>query len=86
MKGKTMEMLDILEKRVLDLVALLNRFKQENENLSSENSSLRRQLEELQLCAMEGKQEVDQERELTRMMVDGIIKNIDSVVEDGSHS
>lgn len=81
-----MEALDILERRVADLVALVGRLKQENENYARENAALRAQLEELQLCVMEGKQENTQERELTRMMVDSIIKNIDSVVDGESRS
>lgn len=81
-----MEALDILEKRVADLVALAGKLKQDNDSLSCENASLRQQLEELQMCVMEGKQENSQERELTRMMVDSIIKNIDTVVEGDSRS
>lgn len=76
-----MEVLGILEKKVSDLVNLVKEIKFENSQLLEDNKHLRDKIESLEAVVLREKYELDQEKELTKMVVDGLIKNIDTIVE-----
>ena len=69
-----MKALGVLEKRVSDLLELIKRLK-------SENSKLKAMINSFEASMLKSKQELDQEKELTKVAVDGLIKSIDSLVE-----
>lgn len=76
-----MKALGILEKRVSDLLELIKKLKDENALLSLENKNLNSTIESFEVSMLRSKQELDQEKELTKVAVDGLIKSIDSLVE-----
>ena len=76
-----MKALGVLEKRVSDLLELIKKLKDENALLSLENKNLNATIESFEVCMLKSKQELDQEKELTKVAVDGLIKSIDSLVE-----
>ena len=76
-----MKALGILEKRVSDLLELIKKLKDENALLSLENKNLNATIESFEVYMLKSKQELDQEKELTKVAVDGLIKSIDSLVE-----
>ncbi len=90
-----MEMLGLLEKKLAELVEHAKRLKeqndelrkqfeqlaQENARLIQDNALLQGRIEVLELSLLKDKEELSQEKELTKMVVDGLIKSIDSLVE-----
>jgi len=76
-----MEALTILEKKIEELVKLINQLRNEKAELAQEKVALKKQIDELEVLTFEDKKESDQERELTKEMVDSLIKDIDAVVE-----
>ncbi len=79
-----MEVLGILEKKVSDLVCLVKELKMENATLQDENRQLKEKVDALETMVLKDKDELDQEKELTKLVVDGLIKSIDTIVE-GEH-
>lgn len=79
-----MDVLSLLEKRVIDLLKLVKDLKSENFKLSEEISQLKEKNEVLEMAILKDKDELDQEKELTKLVVDGLIKSIDNIVE-GEH-
>ncbi len=78
------EKLNVLEKKLAHLLELLKRLKHENMQLESEKNELQSRLEQLENSVLKGTQdmeELNQERVLTKMVVDDLIKSIDSLVE-----
>jgi len=82
-------MLGVLEKKLADLVELAKRLKEQNDDLRAKNSSLvqenlsfQERVESLELSLLKDKEDLSQEKELTKMVVDGLIKSIDSLVEN----
>jgi len=76
-----MEALAILEKKIEELVKLINQLRSEKAELAQENATLRKKVEDLEMITLEGEKETAQERELAKEMVDSLIKDIDAVVE-----
>lgn len=77
-----MDALEMLEKKVLSLLELIKNLKSENANLVEENKQLKGKIEELETLVLRDKDDLDQEKELTKMVVDGLIKNIDSLISN----
>lgn len=79
-----METLSILEKKVVSLIDIIKQLKAENARLIEENTQLASKINFLQGTVHEDAkrvEELDQEKALTKMVVDDLIKNIDSLVE-----
>lgn len=79
-----METLSILEKKVVSLIDIIKQLKAENARLIEDNAQLASRLNILQGAVHEDAkrvEELDQEKALTKMVVDDLIKNIDSLVE-----
>lgn len=79
-----MEALSILEKKVVSLIDIIRQLKAENARLIEENVQLASKLTLMQGAVHEDAkrvEELDQEKALTKMVVDDLIKNIDSLVE-----
>jgi regulator of replication initiation timing len=78
------ETLSVLEKKVVSLIEIIKQLKAENARLVEENSQLADKITMMQTVASdEAKraEEFDQEKALTKMVVDDLIKNIDSLIE-----
>lgn len=78
------ETLSILEKKVVSLIDIIKQLKAENARLIEDNAQLASRLNILQGAVHEDAkrvEELDQEKALTKMVVDDLIKNIDSLVE-----
>ena len=89
-----MQVLQILEEKIAALVKVLQSLKKENEELKSalaaaqkENEQFAAHIEKLEgsLLSDENRlKELDEEKELTKTVVDDLIKNIDALVESGN--
>jgi hypothetical protein len=73
-KGEPMEILQALERKIVQLIALTNELKSNNARLAEENEQLLHKLTTIQ------SEELNQERLRTKMFVDDLIKSIDSLV------
>lgn len=79
-----MEVLGVLEKKIAGLIDLIKDLRTQNSALSSqkdllaqENAQLNLQVEQLQALLLERPQELA----LTKLIVDDLIKNIDTLIE-----
>lgn len=80
-----MNVLKQLEEKLICLAELVRELKTENAKLAEENAQLSAQLVMLQNALKDDTQRIDalkQEKELTRLVVDDLIKSIDSLVEN----
>jgi len=88
-QGEKMDLLKVLEEKVAGLVRRIKELEAENVKLSAENVQLTAKLETMEnsmLSDIKRIEELDQEKALTRMVVDDLIKDIDSLVENnGNH-
>lgn len=78
-----LEKLNILEKKVAHLIELLKAEREQNTKLTKENEDLKAKLESVENSLLKGTQnleEVNQERMLTKMVVDELISSIDRSV------
>lgn len=75
-----MEALAILEKRVTDLLQLVKELKAHNAQLQTDNTALQAKVDSLENSLLTDRQELVQEKELTKLFVDGLINDIDSFV------
>jgi hypothetical protein len=75
-----MEALTILEQKVLMLVAKISEMNSQIANLKQEVMCLEEKNFALEEALLRSNQDVDQDKELTRMVVEGLIKNVDSVL------
>jgi hypothetical protein len=75
-----MEALTILEQKVLMLVAKISEMNSQIANLKQEMICLEEKNFALEEALLRSNQDVDQDKELTRMVVEGLIKNVDSVL------
>jgi len=76
--------LDILEQKVSSLIELARELKQENVRLVENIAQLTAKLEKTEKTLLGGSErieELDQERELTKNIVNDLIKSIDMLVE-----
>lgn len=86
-----MESLNILEQKVIAILELVKakderilELMSENESIMMEKQQLAESLELLENSLLKGSQNIEefhQERELTKMVVDGLINSIDKIVE-----
>ncbi len=79
-----MEALTLLEAKISALVELAKKLKAENGKLQMENNGLALKLEALEnslLKESQNSENLNQEKLITKMVVDDIIKNIDLLVE-----
>ena len=79
-----METLSLLEKKVISLIDTIRQLKAENARLVEENAQLATALTMTQgVVHNDAKrvEELDQEKALTRLVVDDLIKSIDSLIE-----
>lgn len=79
-----METLSVLEKKVVSLIEIIKQLKAENTRLAEENSQLVDKITMMQTVAADDAkrtEENDQEKALTKMVVDDLIKSIDSLIE-----
>lgn len=76
-----MEALAILENKISELIALINKLKKENASLAAEKESLCEQLALLEGLTKRDRDNLAQEKELTKLAVSGLIKNIEALVE-----
>ena len=79
-----MDILQILENKIHSLLLLIKKLKEQNECLSNENVQLIAQIESMKNNMLKESHDMDEltkERELTKMVVDDLIRNIDSLVE-----
>lgn len=83
-----MEILSVLEKKVVSLIDTIKQLKAENDRLVNENSQLSERLLMMEGAVHEDAkrvEELDQEKALTKMVVDDLIKSIDSLIESEKH-
>lgn len=76
-----MEVLSLLEKKITDLLNVVKERNSTITELTEENKSLKEKIDLLETAILKDRDELDQEKELTKLVVDGLIKNIDSIVE-----
>lgn len=79
-----MEILSVLETKVVSLIDTIRQLKAENTRLIEENEQLTSKLAVMQGAVRDDAkrvEELDQEKALTKMVVDDLIKSIDSLVE-----
>ncbi len=79
-----METLSVLEKKVVSLIEIIKQLKAENTRLVEENAQLADKITMMQISAADDAkraEEFDQEKALTKTVVDALIKNIDSLIE-----
>ena len=75
-----MEALTVLEQKVLLLVSKVSELNRQNELLKTENMDLKEKNDALEDALLLNTEEKGQEEELTRMVVEGLIQNVDSVL------
>lgn len=76
-----MEALAVLENKISELIGLVNKLKKENASLTAEKESLCEQLALLEGLTKRDRDNLTQEKELTKLAVSGLIKNIEALVE-----
>ena len=82
-----MDLLKILEEKLATLVELVKDLKTENAELAQDNAQLKMKLSMLEKSLQGDEQciqELKQEKELTKLCVDDLIKSIDALVENQS--
>ena len=72
-----MEVLNVLEKKIANLIELIKELRLENAALAENNVQLKDQIEKLQASLLERPEELA----LTKAAVDDLIKNIDFLIE-----
>lgn len=76
--------LTLLEEKVVRLVDMVKALKLKNEDLKKSNDDLKMQLEKLETSLVsetKDLEELSQEKVMTKMVVDDLIKSIDSLVD-----
>lgn len=76
-----MEALAVLENKISELIGLVNKLKKENAILVTEKEALCEQLALLEGVTRKDRDSLNQEKELTKLAVSGLIKNIEALVE-----
>jgi hypothetical protein len=82
-----MESLDILEKKIAQLVQFIQTLKQENSTLGKENAGLKKKLAALEDTVLKGNASIETlstEREQAKHCVTDLIKNIDQLIASGN--
>ena len=79
-----MDAFKVLEEKIAFLVERISALKQENEKLATKNEKLHNKiqlLEESLLADAKKLDKLDQEKTVTKMVVDDLIKSLDSLIE-----
>jgi cell division protein FtsB len=76
-----MEPLSILEEKVSLLLNLVKELKKENARLDKENNALLNKIELLESSTIDQGQQAAEEKALTKIVVEDLIKSIDSFVQ-----
>lgn len=79
-----MEVLNVLEKKIANLIELIKSLRAERELLVAQNVQLKEQLDTLENSLLTRNKHVEErshEIELTKIVVDDLIKSIDLLVE-----
>jgi cell division protein FtsB len=76
-----MEPLSMLEEKVSLLLNLVKELKKENARLDKENSDLLNKIELLESSTIDQSQQAAEEKALTKIVVEDLIKSIDSFVQ-----
>jgi len=79
-----MNTLKVLEEKVATLISRIKELEAENKILTAENTQLTAKLESMENSMLSDIQRIDaldQEKALTKMVVDDLISSIDSIVE-----
>jgi len=82
--GGIMQALKLLEEKIASLIELIKELKNENAKLAEENAQLEVKVKSLEDSLKDDVKQSDkltEEKELTRLAVDDLIKSIDSLVE-----
>lgn len=80
-----MEVLNVLEKKIANLIEMIKELKAEKALLIEENLELKQKLENFESSLLSREKNVEertQEIVLTKMVVDDLIKSIDLLVEE----
>ena len=75
-----MEVLTLLEQKVLLLISKVSELNRQNELLKTENIDLKEKNDALEEALLSNTEEKGQEEELTKMVLEGLIQNVDSVL------
>jgi len=78
-----METLSVLEKRINQLIETIKNLKEANAQLVKENADLAKKLESLESTVLNENNSIEKlnkEKEMTKTLVDDLIKSIDSFV------
>lgn len=75
-----MERLKVLEEKIVQLVDVIKSLKAEKASLVKENAKLQKKVGSLELSVLSDKKKIDKEKELTKEVVDELIKSIDTLV------
>jgi len=76
--------LTLLEEKVIRLVQMVKTLKQSNQSFQEENQMLKHQLMKVEsslVSETKGLEELSQEKMMTKMIVDDLIRSIDSLVD-----
>lgn len=79
-----MNTLKVLEEKVTTLISRIKELEAENKILTADNTQLTAKLESMENAMLSDIQRIDaldQEKALTKMVVDDLISSIDSIVE-----
>ena len=76
-----MEALALLENKISELIAFINKLKKENMCLAAEKELLCEKITLLEGSTQRDRDSLAQEKELTKLAVSGLIKNIETLVE-----
>ncbi len=75
-----MEVFGVLEQKISELVALVQRLRQENAQLTKDRLALQQQIDELQEASLAQGNALSHEKEFAKVLIDSLIKDIDTVV------
>lgn len=76
-----MEPLSVLEEKISLLLNLVKELKAENARLDKEHGDLLNKIEHLEASSLDQNQQVAEEKALTKIVVEDLIKSIDSFVQ-----
>lgn len=79
-----MNILEALEAKIASLIEVLKELKAENSRLIKENGQLIAKFETMEAAVRANDQRVEEEKALTKVVVDDLIKNIDSLMHEES--
>ena len=81
-----METLQVLQQRITQLISLVKELKDNNDALIKEKALLLKKIESLESSLLKGKENLEEEKAVTKMAVDELIKNIDGLVDSNNET